>query len=178
MGSAFASARSGSKADAKRIVAVLRDGTFLLQNRDAVKVHDGVAKVKLLLFAGTGKNAHPRRGHSTIPQPSQGMSPQSPVDVGVATVETMRLDSREKRQYEIDFVVNRFSERVYVQSAWMIPDEEKRKQETFSLRHVNDNFRKVVITGDPYEKPWMDDSGITFIGIVPFLLDPQSLETL
>ena len=100
------------------------------------------------------------------------------VDVGVATVETMRLDSREKRQYEIDFVVNRFSERVYVQSAWMIPDEEKRKQETFSLRHVNDNFRKVVITGDPYEKPWMDDSGITFIGIVPFLLDPQSLETL
>lgn len=100
------------------------------------------------------------------------------VDVGVATVETMRLDSREKRQYEIDFVVNRFSERVYVQSAWMIPDEEKRKQETFSLRHVNDNFRKVVITGDPYEKPWMDDSGITFIGIVPFLLDPHSLETL
>ena len=100
------------------------------------------------------------------------------VDVGVATVETMRLDSREKRQYEIDFVVNRFSERVYVQSAWMIPDEEKRKQETFSLRHVYDNFRKVVITGDPYEKPWMDDSGITFIGIVPFLLDPQSLETL
>lgn len=100
------------------------------------------------------------------------------VDVGVATVETIRLDSREKRQYEIDFVVNRFSERIYVQSAWMIPDEEKRKQETFSLRHVNDNFRKVVITGDPYEKPWMDDSGITFIGIVPFLLDPHSLETL
>ena len=37
---------------------------------------------------------------------------------------------------------------------------------------------KVVVTGDPYEKPWTDRNGITFIGIVPFLLDPLSLETL
>ena len=27
------------------------------------------------------------------------------------------------------------------------------EQETFSLRHIGDNFRKVVVTGDPYEKP-------------------------
>ena len=100
------------------------------------------------------------------------------VDVGVAIVETSHANVREKRQYEIDFVVNRFSERVYIQSAWMIPDEEKRRQETFSLAHTGDSFRKIVVTGDPYEKPWMDESGITFMGIVPFLLDPHSLETL
>ena len=41
-----------------------------------------------------------------------------------------------------------------------------------------DNFRKVVVTGDPYEKPWTDRNGVTFIGIMPFLLDPKSLETL
>jgi len=100
------------------------------------------------------------------------------VDVGVAIVETAHANVREKRQHEIDFVVNRFSERIYIQSAWMIPDEEKRRQETFSLRHTGDSFRKIVVTGDPYEKPWMDENGITFMGIVPFLLDPRSLETL
>lgn len=81
-------------------------------------------------------------------------------------------------RYEVDFVVNKASERIYVQSAFAIPDHAKREQETFSLRHINDNFRKVVITGDPYEKPWLDDHGITFMGIMPFLLDPHSLETL
>jgi len=100
------------------------------------------------------------------------------VDVGVAIVETAHANVREKRQHEIDFVVNRFSERIYIQSAWMIPDEEKRRQETFSLRHTGDSFRKIVVTGDPYEKPWMDENGITFMGIVPFLLAPRSLETL
>ena len=100
------------------------------------------------------------------------------VDVGVAIVETAHSNVRKKRQYEIDFVVNKFSERIYIQSAYALPDEEKRRQETFSLRHTGDSFRKIVVTGDPYEKPWMDDSGITFMGIVPFLLDPRSLETL
>lgn len=100
------------------------------------------------------------------------------VDVGVTIVETVRSNVREKRQYEIDFVVNKFSKRIYIQSAWMIPEEEKRRQETFSLRHTGDSFHKIVVTGDPYEKPWMDKSGITFIGIVPFLLDPNSLEIM
>lgn len=100
------------------------------------------------------------------------------VDVGMTKVETSSSGKREKRQYEIDFVVNRFSERVYIQSAWMVSDEDKREQEIFSLRHTGDSFRKIVVTGDPYEKPWMDDNGITFMGIVPFLLDSKSIETL
>ena len=100
------------------------------------------------------------------------------VDVGVNTISTTKKGIREKRQYEIDFVVNRFSERIYIQSAWMIPDEEKRKQETFSLVHTHDGFRKIVVTGDPYEKPWMSEDGITFMGIVPFLREPRSIETL
>ena len=81
-------------------------------------------------------------------------------------------------RYEVDFVVNKGDMRFYIQSAWNIPDNEKREQETFSLRHIGDNFRKVVVTGNPYEKPWTDRNGVTFIGIMPFLLDPRSLETL
>ena len=100
------------------------------------------------------------------------------VDVGVVHLETRASGKHEIRQYEIDFVVNLADERIYIQSAYAIPDSEKRAQETFSLRHVNDNFRKVVITGNLHEKPWRDENGITFIGIMPFLLDPHSLETL
>ena len=100
------------------------------------------------------------------------------VDVGVVQLETRESGKHEIRRYEIDFIVNLADERIYIQSAYAIPDSEKRAQETFSLRHVSDNFRKVVITGNLHEKPWHDDNGITFIGIVPFLLDPKSLETL
>ena len=101
------------------------------------------------------------------------------VDVGVVETRAMNKNGiREQRQHEIDFVVNRDSERIYIQSAWEIPDESKREQETFSLTHTRDHFRKIVVTGAPYEKPWMNKEGITFIGIMPFLLDPKSIETL
>ena len=73
---------------------------------------------------------------------------------------------------------NLFKQHLLGTGVWNIPDSEKREQETFSLRHIGDNFRKMVITGDPYEKPWTDRNCVTFIGIVPFLLDPHSLETL
>ena len=100
------------------------------------------------------------------------------VDVGVVPVATRASGKHEIRQYEIDFVVNKADTRIYIQSAYAIPDPQKRAQEIFSLQHITDNFRKVVITGDPYEKPWMDDNGITFMGIMSFLLDPHSLEKL
>ena len=100
------------------------------------------------------------------------------VDVGVVEMFATVDGKRCRKRYEVDFVVNKGDMRFYVQSAWNIPDNEKREQETFSLRHTGDSFRKIVVTGDPYEKPWMDESGITFIGITPFLLDPRSLETL
>jgi hypothetical protein len=101
------------------------------------------------------------------------------VDVGDVMMDGINQSGKhEIRRHEIDFVVNKASERIYIQSAFTIPDSAKREQETFSLRHTGDSFRKVVVTGDPYEKPWMDDNGITFMGIMPFLLDPHSLETL
>ena len=84
---------------------------------------------------------------------------------------------REMRQHEIDFVVNRGYERIYIQSAWMIPDREKMEQETFSLKHTGDNFKKIVIDGQPSAK-YRDEDGICHIGLAEFLLDPRSIETL
>lgn len=100
------------------------------------------------------------------------------VDVGVVEMFATVDGKRCRKRYEVDFVVNKGDIRFYIQSAWDIPDNEKREQETFSLRHIGDNFRKIVITGNPYESPWTDRNGVTFIGIVPFLLDQKSLETI
>ncbi|MBO7684657.1 MAG: ATP-binding protein [Kiritimatiellae bacterium] len=100
------------------------------------------------------------------------------VDVGVVEMFATIDGKRCRRRYEVDFVVNKGDLRIYIQSAWNIPDCEKREQETFSLRHIGDNFRKIVVTGDPYEKPWTDRNGITFMGLKAFLLDLHSIETL
>jgi len=100
------------------------------------------------------------------------------VDVGMVTTNPVRNGVQTQVTSEIDFVVNKASERIYIQSAFAIPDAAKREQETYSLRHVRDSFRKIVITGNPHEAPWMDTNGITFMGLKAFLLDPKAIETI
>ena len=76
-------------------------------------------------------------------------------------------------QLEIDFAVNVDVRKVYVQSAFRIPDEEKMIQETASLRASGDFFRKIVVVSG--FKPQQDDSGIVHVGVIPFLLDKSIL---
>lgn len=81
---------------------------------------------------------------------------------------------REKRQHEIDFVVNMPTGRVYVQSAFVMATDQKAQQEILPLRKTGDSFRKIVVTGDN-QSPWVDNDGVTHSGILPFLLAPQSI---
>lgn len=74
-----------------------------------------------------------------------------------------------RSQLEVDFVCNKGSERIYVQSALALPTQEKINQETRSLRRIDDGFQKIVITGDHSIKS-RDDHGILFINIYDFLL--------
>lgn len=93
------------------------------------------------------------------------------VDVGV--VELTRVNEQGKKQqsqYEIDFIVNTGSEKVYIQSALNVDTEAKKSQETFSLKNSGDFFRKIVIT-DGNAKPWTDEDGIMYMGVIPFLLE-------
>ena len=93
------------------------------------------------------------------------------VDVGV--VELTRVNEQGKKQqsqYEIDFIVNTGREKVYIQSALNVDTEEKRRQETFSLKNSGDFFRKIVIL-DGNAKSWTDEDGIMYVGIIPFLLE-------
>jgi predicted AAA+ superfamily ATPase len=79
-----------------------------------------------------------------------------------------------RKQLEIDFVVNRGSERYYIQSALSVAEPEKRNQEIQSLLKVPDSFRKIVVTGNRIN-PWKDENGILYIGIEQFLLDDNAI---
>jgi len=100
------------------------------------------------------------------------------VDVGVVGLDQIRDGKHIHTNHEIDFVVNRGYDRIYIQSAWMIPDDEKMRQETFSLKHTGDSFRKVVIDGHPMSARYIDNDGIGHINLTDFLLDPKSIETV
>ena len=98
------------------------------------------------------------------------------VDVGVVPVaERDKNGSVSHRQLEVDFVCNLGSNRVYIQSAYSIPDEEKREQEVRSFRKIEDSFRKIVVTRDTVQ-PWYDENGILTVSIYDFLLDHAVLE--
>jgi len=92
------------------------------------------------------------------------------VDVGVVPQERMIDGKRQQIQYEVDFVVNKGFERIYIQSALNVDTPEKKEQETFSLKHTNDGFQKMVIL-DGNQPKWVDDDGIVYIGVIPFLLE-------
>ena len=98
------------------------------------------------------------------------------VDVGVVMKrKRTKAGVQEKKQLEIDFIANQGSRRYYIQSAFSIPDEEKREQEKASLINVGDSFKKIIIVKDVV-KPWHDEDGILTISLYDFLLDEKSLE--
>lgn len=96
------------------------------------------------------------------------------VDVGVVELTRVKDGKKQQSQYEIDFVVNTGQEKIYIQSALNVDTEEKQNQETFSLKNSGDLFRKIVII-DGNAKQWMDENGIVYIGVIPFLLEEANL---
>ncbi|MCD7867261.1 MAG: ATP-binding protein [Clostridiales bacterium] len=98
------------------------------------------------------------------------------VDVGVVVIAEKDQENKTKRrQLEIDFVCNLGSARYYIQSAYSLPDEEKRTQETRPFRRIDDSFKKIIITKDIVQ-PYYDDYGILTVNIYDFLLDPKIFE--
>lgn len=90
------------------------------------------------------------------------------VDVGVVEVREMQDGKQQQKQYEVDFIATNGQEKYYIQSAYRIDDDTKREQELTSLKRIDDSFRKVVIVGDDIS-PWIDDNGISYIGLFQFL---------
>lgn len=98
------------------------------------------------------------------------------VDVGNVYHRVRNTEGKQQRvTLEVDFVCNKGSERIYIQSAWRMPDAEKMEQEKRSLRLVDDSFRKLLIVGE-HTKQWSDENGIQIMSIYDFLLDWSSTE--
>ena len=98
------------------------------------------------------------------------------VDVGV--VEYNYKDENKKmirKNLEVDFIINRGSNRYYIQSTLNVDTKEKQVQETESLKRTGDSFKKVVIVRNNIV-PRFDDDGILYIGVEDFLLDETALD--
>ena len=93
------------------------------------------------------------------------------VDVGQVTQNTKNENGiSERKQLEVDFVCNRGQDRIYIQSAYALPSEEKTEQELRSLKQIKDSFQKVVIVGG-MQPTFRNDDGILILNIFDFLLN-------
>ena len=92
------------------------------------------------------------------------------VDVGLVEIfERNANGDVQRKKLEIDFVVNRHDERLYIQSAYALPTTDKVNQEQASLLHIEDGFRKIIVAGDRYLSGYNED-GILMISLYDFLL--------
>ena len=95
------------------------------------------------------------------------------VDVGVVQIAEKNSDGKvARKQLEVDFVCNLGSSRLYIQSAYSMPDEEKQKQEIRPFKNIDDSFKKIIVTKD-IVLPYYDKNGVLIVSIYDFLLDPK-----
>ena len=98
------------------------------------------------------------------------------VDVGIVPIAEKDKNGKvTRKQLEVDFVCNLGSLRYYIQSAYALPDEEKKIQEIRPFRKIDDSFKKIVITKDMVPAHY-DEHGILTLNIYDFLLEPKSIE--
>ena len=98
------------------------------------------------------------------------------VDVGLVEIFGKNSENKtEKKHLEVDFVATKGSEKYYIQSAFAMPTDEKRKQEERPLNAIGDSFKKIIVVKDNI-KPRRNEMGIVTMGIRRFLLNENSLE--
>lgn len=92
------------------------------------------------------------------------------VDVGVVEART----AEGKKIKEIDFVVNNFDKKIYIQSSFRMDEEKKNESELESLKLTKDFFKKIVIRND-IPTSFYDEDGIMHCKLIDFLLDNVEL---
>ena len=98
------------------------------------------------------------------------------VDVGAINAYEKNSDGRQiRKNLEVDFVANQGHRRYYIQSAYQIPDDEKREQESRPLRRIRDAFRKIIVTYDDIS-PYHNDEGVLIIGLAEFLKNEEAMD--
>lgn len=88
------------------------------------------------------------------------------VDVGAIPIKI-----NNKLEYvEIDFIVNKFDNKIYIQSAFQIFDKDKLIQEIRPFNLTKDFFKKVIIRNDIITS-FYDEQGVYHCRLIDFLLD-------
>jgi uncharacterized protein len=97
------------------------------------------------------------------------------VDVGLVGARESVGGKMTYKQLEVDFICHKGHDKIYIQSAYMMPDEEKRNQEERPLLMIDDSFKKVIIVREDI-KAWRNENGTLIMGLKDFLLDTNGLE--
>ncbi len=98
------------------------------------------------------------------------------VDIGLIEIrENDGTGKRVRKQLEVDFIAYKGNNKYYIQSAFAMPDEEKRALEERPLLNIGDSFKKIMVVGN-HIKLKRDEAGITTMGIRQFLLNQNSLD--
>lgn len=87
----------------------------------------------------------------------------------------LTVDIGKNREKEIDFVAVGPKDTYYIQVAYSMVDEEKRKTELESFKGIDDGYKKIVITmdDDPFT---LLERGYRKLYAIDFFLNPHSLE--
>lgn len=97
------------------------------------------------------------------------------VDVGSVTCRKKENGVHKSSNLEVDFVVNGWNKRYYVQSVYSMYDGTKMEKEIKPFGCIDDAFRRIVIVRDSIV-PRADENGVLYIGAVEFLTDMKSLD--
>jgi len=80
-----------------------------------------------------------------------------------------RVTTGKFAEWEVDFVAEREGKKEYIQVSASIVDEKTLEREIRSLRVIEDNYAKIIMTMD--RLPYSDFDGIKVMNIVDFLLE-------
>lgn len=97
------------------------------------------------------------------------------VDIGIVDVFEKVDGKTVRKNYEVDFVVNKGVKKYYIQSVYQLTDGFKIDQEKKSLSNIDDSFKKIIIVKDNI-KTRVDNNGIVTMGLYYFLLNKNSLD--
>ena len=93
-------------------------------------------------------------------------------NVNVGSFDSVEKDKKGKsirKNYEIDFMAIKGTQKLYLQIADDISESKTKNRETRPFLLLNDQIKKVIVINRPV-KETLDENGFTIIGVVDFLL--------
>ncbi len=93
------------------------------------------------------------------------------VDVGVVEKNVLNEKGNGTRvKLEVDFVANKGSKRLYIQSCYSIEDLDKQRIEERPFSEIDDNFEKILVVMNLPIRSYQTENGIKIISLLDFLL--------